>query len=188
MNAPRTEHTAANARRATEILEQEHVVISSVVDSLIAMSRRIKDGGDVPVQDARDAARFMSDFADGAHHEKEERLLFPAMEAAGLPPHAGPTSVMREEHEAGRRHVRAMTAALDASPADLDTFAQHAGAFAHLLRDHITKENQVLFPMADQLLRPDVQSTMLVEFQAQDPAIVTYWAEIAARLTLAYGD
>ena len=188
MNAPRPDFAAARATGATAFLVQEHVVISSVVEVLRVMARRIAGGGDVAPEDAREAAFFFSDFADGAHHDKEERLLFPAMEAAGLPSNAGPTFVMRQEHELGRARVRAMKAALDASPPDLAAFGREAAAFAHLLRDHIAKEDQVLFPMADQLIDAETKDALRARFAEEDPAVGERYTAVAARLSLAYAD
>ena len=66
MNAPRPDFAAARATGATAFLVQEHVVISSVVEVLRVMARRIAGGGDVAPEDAREAAFFFSDFADAA--------------------------------------------------------------------------------------------------------------------------
>ncbi len=51
-------------------------------------------------------------FADQCHHGKEEDLLFPAMEAAGIPRESGPIGVMLEEHNIGRQYVRGMAEAV----------------------------------------------------------------------------
>ncbi len=177
---------AGGTNHPTQMLEDEHVLIETVIAALATMVRRSRETGNLEIEDAREAVGFFRDFADGAHHEKEEQYLFPAMEKAGLPASAGPTSVMREEHERGRTHIRAMSAALDASPPDLAAFQQHASSFGMLLRDHIAKENQVLFPMAAQLLDPAAQGELALAFAAQDPAIRTRFAAIAAKLSETY--
>jgi len=174
------------AMSATGVLEEEHVVIKSVLGALEVMVRRSRDTGALDQSDAREVIRFFTEFADGAHHEKEEQHLFPAMERAGLPSHAGPTSVMREEHEAGRIHIRAMTAALDAAPPDIDAFQTRASSFVLLLRDHIAKENEVLFHMASQLLDAATQQELSAAFAAQDPAIRAHFDAVAAELRSTY--
>jgi hemerythrin-like domain-containing protein len=85
-------------------------------------------------------------FADRSHHGREEAVLFPAMLRVGLPAEGGPVDVMLEEHDAGRVLVRAMAAAGGESRSAL------AGRFAALLRTHIDKEEEILFPMAESLL------------------------------------
>src|SRR4030065_429878 len=63
------------------------------------------------------AADFIKGFADGCHHKKEEGVLFPAMQAAGVPSEGGPISVMLAEHEQGRRLTAGMRAAAERLPA-----------------------------------------------------------------------
>lgn len=140
----------------TRFLEAEHRVIERVLAAFHELTNRLEQGIEVELADVLDALRFFRVFADLAHHAKEEELLFPALEAAGLPRRAGPTSVMREEHELGRALVTELdllaVAACD-HPGDIrDRFVRCARRFVELLRDHIRKEDGILFPMADQML------------------------------------
>lgn len=155
--------------RTTEILMSEHRVIERVLLCLDAMAESAFEKGAVDVPSARDAIEFLRAFADGCHHLKEESRLFPAMERCGLPADAGPTSVMRHEHEIGRAHIRRMTEAVEAADKGdahaADKFAFEARAFADLLREHIAKEDQVLFPMADRMLPGAVQDELLRGFE-----------------------
>jgi hemerythrin-like domain-containing protein len=154
--------------RTTEILMEEHRVIERV----LACIERIADDAEakhlIDVASATDAILFMRTFADACHHAKEEERLFPAMERFGLPKEVGPTAVMRQEHEMGRGHVRAMDAAVAAaansSAGAVERFVAESRALVELLRAHITKEDQILFPMADRMLPPDVQDELLRGF------------------------
>jgi hemerythrin-like domain-containing protein len=153
--------------RPTEILSGEHRVIEQVLTCL----ERVADRAETDALDCasgRDVVEFLQGFADRCHHGKEEARLFPAMERCGLPADAGPTAVMRAEHDTGRRAVRAMAAAVaDAERGDAAAagrFVREARAFVDLLRDHIAKEDQVLFPMADRMLAPSVQEDLLRGF------------------------
>jgi hemerythrin-like domain-containing protein len=155
--------------RPTEILTNEHRVIERVLACLDRMAETAFERGTVDAASAHDAIEFLRKFADACHHGKEEARLFPAMERMGLPADAGPTAVMRQEHEIGRMHVRRMDDALarfekgDAGAAN--RFAFEARGFVELLRDHIAKEDQVLFPMADRMLPPGAHEELLAEFQ-----------------------
>ncbi len=57
------------------------------------------------------AADFITGFADGCHHRKEEGVLFKALQANGMPAGQGPIAVMLSEHEQGRKFTRNMRAA-----------------------------------------------------------------------------
>ena len=144
------------AMQPTEILSQEHRVILQV----LACLERIIDIGvrarHVDRRSAEQALEFLRTFADRCHHRKEEDALFPKLLEAGLPEDRGPVAVMRGEHEEARNHLRAMTANLEeAALGDglaLDAFVKHSKSYIALLREHIAKEDQILFPMAEVFL------------------------------------
>jgi len=73
-------------------------------------------------------------------------VLFPAMIKAGAPSEGGPIDLMLEEHAEGRALVRAMGEGVPAGQAGA------ARRYVELLRQHIEKENDVLFPLADAVL------------------------------------
>jgi hemerythrin-like domain-containing protein len=76
---------------------------------------------------------------------------------------------MLDEHESGRRHVAAMAATLERAAAGdapaLAAFERHAGDLDALLREHIAKEDQVLFPMAEDLLDGAAGDALLADFR-----------------------
>jgi len=80
-----------------------------------------------------------------SHAEVEDDLLFRAVETR-MPP-GGPAEVMRAEHE----EIDATLAALRAST---DEVAARNAILrvVHLARDHFSKEEQVLFPIAEEIL------------------------------------
>lgn len=49
---------------------------------------------------------FLKVFADKCHHAKEEDVLFPEMEKAGVLRKGGPIGVMLAEHAQGREYVK----------------------------------------------------------------------------------
>jgi hemerythrin-like domain-containing protein len=150
--------------QATEILMAEHRVIERVLLALEQVAARVERGDPVDPAFFGDAVTFIREFADGCHHRKEEGVLFPAMHDAGLPWDSGPLAVMLDEHERGRSHTRGMhdAAALlsDGDHAARDTLVGHMRAFVALLREHIAKEDQVLFPMAAARLPAENQSAV----------------------------
>ena len=99
---------------------------------------------------------FFSVFVDKCHHGKEEELLFPALEVVGISREGGPIGVMLNEHQQSRDFVAKMKRALSQYINGDDGAAQKlkgsADAYIALLNIHIDKENNVLFPMAEQHL------------------------------------
>ena len=79
------------------------------------------------------------------HHEQEEHVLFPALEERGV---AMPPRVMHREHDELRRWKKRLLAVASEAAPDSEPIAEPVGTLAAMLRDHIHKENEVLYPMA----------------------------------------
>jgi len=152
--------------QATDELRAEHEGIKVMLGVMETVCRRAEPADPA---DLHKIVEFLSVFADRCHHGKEEDLLFPALEAAGVPRDGGPIGVMLEEHTRGRELIGAMRDALsewDADPARARAgFASSALAYAALLRDHIEKENTVLFVAADRLLSPSLDHELFEGFE-----------------------
>ena len=142
--------------QAIDILMHEHRVIEKVLNALESAANRLAEGQDVPMEFFLEAADFIRNFADGCHHQKEEGVLFTALEANGMPKDVEPLSVFMDEHEEGRRLTRGMIECAERiKSGDMTAKAQiiqHARDYAILLRGHIEREDHVLFPMADNIL------------------------------------
>jgi len=155
--------------KPTEILSGEHRIIEQVLDCLEKMAQNCANEGRLDKTSAEQALDFFRNFADRCHHGKEETHLFPAMEAKGFPRQGGPTGVMLCEHEQGRAHIRGMADAIEGAAAGeseaVSQFITHARAYVGLLREHIEKEDQCLFTMADQTLTADDQQRLLDAFE-----------------------
>ena len=155
--------------KATEILSSEHRVIERVLAALESVADRLETGQPVRPWFFLEAADFIKGFADGCHHVKEEGVLFPAMTASGLPKQGGPVGVMLMEHEQGRAFTRGMRAAAERlqageTAASAEVLANARG-YAALLRQHIQKEDGVLFPMADQVIPAEQHETIFEGFE-----------------------
>jgi hemerythrin-like domain-containing protein len=154
---------------ATKILMEEHRVIERVLGALETAARNLRDGDPVSPAIFIQAAEFIKGFADGCHHKKEEGVLFPAMQSAGVPGEGGPIGVMLADHQEARQLTSAMRVAAERlASGDADARAElihSALQYVDLLRQHIAKEDNVLFPMANQVLQRSAQSEVLEAFE-----------------------
>jgi hemerythrin-like domain-containing protein len=150
-------------------LKEEHEGILLMLKILEAVSARLEAGEDVNPDHLQRIVEFFRVFADKCHHGKEEDHLFPEMEKAGIPRERGPIGVMLMEHEQGRAYVRAMGEAAPryakGEASSGTEFARHARGYISLLRGHIDKENQILFPMGERVLPPAKQDELVEAFE-----------------------
>ena len=104
--------------------------------------------------------RFQAfDHATRLHFAREESILFPAFEDQTGMSH-GPTAIMHSEHVEMLETLQGMEQAL--AKQDADNYLGLAESMLMLLRQHNMKEEQILYPMADQALA-DSASTMVRE-------------------------
>jgi hemerythrin-like domain-containing protein/uncharacterized protein (DUF2249 family) len=164
----RAAHEHHHFEKATEALKHEHRVIESV---LAVLPRLAEPAGKFADEQWKKAIEFIRGFADQCHHLKEEKLLFPALEKHGVPVEGGPIGMMLMEHEEGRSYVRAMAEAVSSAlddPQARTVLAENARAYLRLLREHIEKEDQVLFAIADDVLTSEEQQNLLREFEEHE--------------------
>jgi len=153
----------------TEELKQEHRVIERMLAVMETAAVRANAGAEPPADFFVKAVYFVRNFADRCHHGKEEDNLFPAMEKRGISKNGGPIAVMLMEHERGRSYVRAMEEAgkrfATGDRTALRPALENALAYAQLLRQHIDKEDNILYPMADRMLTATDQQELLQKFE-----------------------
>jgi hemerythrin-like domain-containing protein len=154
---------------ATDILRHEHQIILLVLDGVEREAERIRETGTVRADKVAEMVDFFRAFADRCHHQKEEKLLFVRMRERGMPGERGPIASMLHEHDQGRALVSAIAEALpkaDAGdPEAIDAVHENLRAYAAFLRAHIDKEDNVLFPVADQLFTARDQELLVDAFE-----------------------
>jgi hemerythrin-like domain-containing protein len=154
---------------ATDVLRQEHRVIEKVLDCLVKLADACVADRKLDGRSARQIIDFLETFADECHHFKEENQLFPMMESRGFPRVFFPTTVLRSEHDLARRFLLVMSSSVEGAAAgnadDVQRFAGHAQAYARMMREHIRKEDQRLFPLANETLSDEDQSALLTGFE-----------------------
>jgi iron-sulfur cluster repair protein YtfE (RIC family) len=94
------------------------------------------------------------------HLAAEEEILFPAFEAA-TGNAQGPTRVMCIEHEQMRDLLEELSDAMAAR--DSGKLAGIAETLLVLMQQHNIKEEQILYPMLDELAPPDARDAALTK-------------------------
>ena len=156
--------------KATNDLRDEHGGIKVMLDILGKVCDRLEAGRPVARKHLEEILEFLTVFVDKCHHAKEEDHLFPAMEKAGIPNERGPIGMMLHEHRAGRDFIRGMSdaagAVMSGDPGAAKRFAANARSYIDLLRQHIDKEDNILYPMAESRLPAGADERLTAAFEA----------------------
>ncbi len=153
-------------------LVNEHRNILAVLESFDTFAATTVSSDHCDLAKLGRYVKFIREYADKYHHAKEEDILFLTMEEHGFSRQAGPLAVMLYEHEEGRKYVKFL---LEASqePQSLTEDERRAVAnairgYTELLRSHIYKEDNILYPMANQNLPKEVYKIMTDKFDLID--------------------
>ena len=153
---------------ASSDLREEHEGVLAGLSIL----ERMGEAGSTSIEDAREIAEFFALFADKCHHGKEEGHLFPALEKAGIPSENGPIGQMLAEHALGRTFIASLRLAAQGDRLEQVAFQQAAKGYVHLMRPHIEKENNVLFPMGDRMMPQEEQQRLLSAFEQHEESVI----------------
>jgi len=121
------------------------------------------DNKDLFLEKAQNFISFMQIFTDTYHHAKEEDILFKYLQAPGVLSHCNPLPVMLSDHEQGRMYTQNMKDALANN--DLKTLCDNACAYSQTLKQHIFKEDNILYPMAENGISDDDKIALKNEYR-----------------------
>jgi hemerythrin-like domain-containing protein len=160
----------------TEDLINEHKAIKIMLSIMSKIADNIQSGKDYDTKDPAQIVDFLKTFADKCHHGKEETALFPALVLAGIPNENGPIGVMLHEHTIGRGYIKEISDAVEIYNTDpkgsKQVIAKVLTNYVNLLQNHIQKEENVLFPMANKVLTEKKQNEVFEQFEKIEEEVV----------------
>jgi hemerythrin-like domain-containing protein len=160
----------------TEDLINEHKAIKVMLSIMSKIAEDIKANKEFYIKDVEQIVDFLQTFADKCHHGKEETSLFPALVLAGIPKENGPIGVMLQEHTLGRGYIKEIIRGLEncklGDNCSGELIAANLTNYVNLLQNHIHKEENVLFPMANKALSDKKQKEISEQFEKIEEEVV----------------
>lgn len=153
----------------TQTLYNEHQIILKNIDAMLNECTELEKGKSLEIDFFQKIIDFIKNYADKFHHEKEEDILFNAMLENVENLHCNPIPVMLHEHNGGREFVKGMEQGI--SENNVVKIIENARGYGMLMQNHIHKEDNVLYPMAEELLSDE-----------QKEIVINKYLEIESRL------
>ena len=154
--------------RATQNLENDHQHILKLIEVMEAIVKITEP----TISHLEEVVALIRQFADGLHHAKEENLLFPLMAEKGFSLQQGPVAIMLMDHEQGRTFVKGMAENIqlykNGATDALTLIYENMTGYCELLTNHIAKENNILFRMADNVFTSENHQSLLSQFSVID--------------------
>ena len=144
----------------TENLMVEHQLILRFLGNMNKILSQAEKSGDVAWLGQRidRCVDFIQNFADHVHHGKEENILFEYLKRPEVLSHCSPIGQMLHEHDLGRDFVKGLIEARKKN--DLKGMITNARGYEGLLFQHIMKEDNILYPMAEEGLSEELKTTI----------------------------
>ena len=157
----------------TENLMSEHQLILKYLE-LMEQTANQPDSA-VLLANANHFIAFIHEFADDFHHAKEEDSLFRYLVAPDILTHCNPIPQMLLEHHKARELVQSMENAIVKNDLTMLVTAMHQ--YASLLKEHIFKEDNILYPMAERGLSDTMKTALLTEYSNTEQRLdsATIW-------------
>ena len=152
--------------KCIEALNAEHRTMLRIVDVLESMSKKAADESEFNTQDVTAMFQLLVAFGDELHQAKEEGALFPIFTSLCDAPEYAAVRHMLFEHEQDRSLMSGVSEAISTSNAP--QFAEYGTRLANILRNHIFKEENILFETISEHLSPEDDKRILAEFASFD--------------------
>lgn len=153
---------------AIDILVKEHDSILKMIE-VTQIILNTDDETTINLDHVEQIIDFIKNFADKYHHLKEEDVLFMEMEKHGMSREFGPIGMMLHEHNEGRSYIKLAGESIEKYKlGDNSAFEQvkyNLLNYCELLTNHIAKENNILYPMAERILPADVKIGITENFE-----------------------
>jgi hemerythrin-like domain-containing protein len=152
----------------TDILTTEHRRITKIAEACERFSLELRQGGKIPTRILESVTEFLGVYTN-QYHQEEERWLLNILKQKGVPPASWPIEILDQEDYRLSRLVDLLIATVDDYVmSDSSATAGLEGtlhAVSEMYLDHIWKEENVLFPMANALLTDADQDLLRTTFR-----------------------
>jgi len=171
--------------RSLSVLTEEHDLLKRLVHALDRAATRIEAGESVPGELLAGLVTALSQDLEDTHMAKEEHVLFPYLDAHGLPRSLAVVNALSSQHQLVRAHgqnLRKLCARfVDGDLKVRGDIVVLAREFVALFREHVRIEESYFYALADQVVSSEDDLALRTRFEAIDRATEASVRRQAAR-------
>jgi len=159
----------------TENLTSEHQDIIELLDIMNKIAGSIKSNEVFYTNDVEEIIDYLKFFIEKSHHGKEE-IFYPALVSAGIPKENESISIMLYEHVLAHNYLKDINSCVEnckiGNSFSGELLADSLRNYVKLIKSHIRKEEEIIFPMADKELSKEKQNEIYRQFENIEEKIV----------------
>jgi hemerythrin-like domain-containing protein len=142
--------------KTLNIIRDEHRSIAAILHGMEYLVDRVRARkAKIDPRVFRAMIYYLDTFSERMHHPKEDRFLFSALRGRGGEA-AAAVAELEHEHAAGGSALQRLEQCLvryeEGGEREFPGFAEAVAKFVREYRDHMRKEETIVFPMAERLL------------------------------------
>lgn len=153
--------------KPTEDLMYEHKAIKLILNVMSNISNSIKDKKVFYINDVEKIVDFLSVYVDKCHRNKEETVFYPALSLSKSP--IENIGLIINEHSIGKGYLAEITCCVEnckiGSTFSGERIADCMANYVQLSEDHIQKEENDYFPLANKALSGEAQKEISKQFK-----------------------
>lgn len=138
--------------KTAELVKREHDAILESLAVLASMCKRLNLDIEIPAEDLAMIIDFTVSFTMNYHEAREESILFPAMEKAGITSPGSLHGSFTAQHHLQRADLRLMEDSVMHEPFHRDKFIRGAVDYVLKKRVHMEKEMREIYEVADAMM------------------------------------
>ena len=151
------------------ILLEEHKMLQQIAEKLVMLTEKVQraETPDSVIEELSQLKHIADELLDAEkHYLREENVLFPVLERHGI---SEPPAIMWMEHNQLREKKKQLKALIENfTKMNFSDFKRQLGELAKavgdMLNNHIYKENNILFPVAQRVITEKEWSDMMEDF------------------------
>ncbi len=157
---------------ALKILSDEHKNILKVINALLKECDSIQSENKIDKIYLSQIIDFVRGYADKFHHAKEENILFKEFNICAEEGcvHCNPVDQMLHEHDLGRNYIKELEIGIKEE--NKSKILQNARGYSQLLKEHIFKEDNILYPMMDEAFNEKIKVRILDKFKQVEKELI----------------
>jgi hemerythrin-like domain-containing protein len=144
---------------ALNIIRDEHRSIAAVLHGMQHLVRQMRErGAKIDPKVFRAMLYYLDTFSERMHHPKEDQYLFDPLRRRGVGPDALIAELERNHAEGGnaiRRVEQCLIRYEEGGDKEFAEFAREIDRFVEGYWEHMRKEEEHVFPLAEKLFTPD---------------------------------
>jgi len=162
----------------TENLIKEHKEINELLEIMSKIAAKIKSKDVFYPTDVEEIIDYLIIIIDKSHQGKEDEVFYPELISTGISKETEPLSIINYEHVLAKRYLKEISSCVVnckiGNDFSGDLLADSLTNYVIVIQNHIKREEEIVFPIANEVFSTEKQNEILQRFEVIDQKNITH--------------